>query len=76
VNKQQHDGVPLRRVRTGDVRCEEFLYELKAASGPADYDRRRTSPLKTFSIVWRVTSPLFWTSLGAVAELEPLIGIV
>jgi hypothetical protein len=32
-------SVPLRRVRAGEVRCEEFLYELKA--GPAGGRRRR-----------------------------------
>jgi hypothetical protein len=26
----KHVSVPLRRVRTGELRCEEFLYELKA----------------------------------------------
>jgi hypothetical protein len=30
---EEHAGVPLRRVRAGEVRCEEFLYDLKA--GPA-----------------------------------------
>jgi hypothetical protein len=33
VNEQQHAGDLLRRVRAGEVRWEEFLYELKA--GPA-----------------------------------------
>ena len=28
---EQHAGVPLRRVRADDLRCEEFLYELKAS---------------------------------------------
>jgi hypothetical protein len=26
---EQHASVPLRRLRAGEVRCEEFLYELK-----------------------------------------------
>jgi hypothetical protein len=37
----KHAGVPLRRVRAGEVRCEEFLYELKA--GPAGGRLRRPS---------------------------------
>jgi hypothetical protein len=37
----KHAGVPLRRVRAGEVRCEKFLYELKA--GPAGGRRRRPS---------------------------------
>ena len=37
----KHAGVPLHRVRTGEVRCEEFLYELKA--GPAGGRLRRPS---------------------------------
>ena len=38
---EQHAGVPLRRVRAGEVRCEKFLYELKA--GPAGGRLRRPS---------------------------------
>jgi hypothetical protein len=41
VNEQQHAGGLLRRVRAGEVRCEEFLYELKA--GPAGGRLRRPS---------------------------------
>jgi len=33
VRDAKHAGVALRRVRAGEIRCEEFLYELKA--GPA-----------------------------------------
>jgi hypothetical protein len=29
---EQHASVPLRRVRAGELRWEEFLYELKAGS--------------------------------------------
>jgi TAP-like protein len=32
VDEQQHAGVPLRRVRAGEVRWEKFLYELKTMS--------------------------------------------
>jgi hypothetical protein len=39
VKKQQHAGVPLGRVRAGELRWEEFLYELKA--GPAGSRLRR-----------------------------------
>jgi hypothetical protein len=35
AEEQQHAGVPLRRVRAGEVRCEDFLYELKAGLRPA-----------------------------------------
>jgi len=37
---EQHAGVPLRRVRAGEVRCEEFLYELKAGPGRPEAARR------------------------------------
>jgi hypothetical protein len=37
----KHADVPLRRVRAGELRWEEFLYELKA--GPAGGRRRRPS---------------------------------
>jgi hypothetical protein len=30
LTEQQHAGVPLRRVRAGEVRWERFLYTLKA----------------------------------------------
>jgi hypothetical protein len=39
--RAKHAGVPLRRVRAGELRCEEFLYELKA--GPAGGRLRRPS---------------------------------
>jgi hypothetical protein len=38
---EQHASIPLRRVRAGELRCEEFLYELKA--GPAGGRLRRPS---------------------------------
>ena len=50
VQEEQHAGVPLRRIRAGELRWEEFLYELKAglraaASGgrprPTTYTRNR-----------------------------------
>jgi hypothetical protein len=41
VRDAKHASVPLRRVRAGEVRCEEFLYELK--SGPAGGRLRRPS---------------------------------
>jgi hypothetical protein len=37
--------VPLRRVRAGEIRCEEFLYELKA--GPAGGLRPPSGPATT-----------------------------
>jgi hypothetical protein len=37
----KHASVPLRRVRTGELRWEKFLYELKA--GPAGGRLRRPS---------------------------------
>src|SRR5215207_3744834 len=41
VRDAKHASVPLRRVRAGEVRREEFLYELKA--GPAGGRLRRPS---------------------------------
>jgi hypothetical protein len=37
----KHASVPLRRIRAGECRCEEFLYELKA--GPPGGRLRRPS---------------------------------
>jgi hypothetical protein len=42
VDEQQHASIPLGRVRAGEVRCEEFLYELKA--GPAGGRRPPSGP--------------------------------
>jgi hypothetical protein len=42
VRDEKHAGVPLRRVRAGEVRREEFLYELKA--GPAGGLRPPSGP--------------------------------
>jgi hypothetical protein len=39
--EQQHADVPLRRVRAGELRWEDFLYELKA--GPVGGRLRRPS---------------------------------
>src|SRR5215218_9104389 len=41
----KHASVPLRRVRTGELRWEKFLYELKA--GPAGGRLRRPSSAGT-----------------------------
>jgi hypothetical protein len=38
----KHASVPLRRIRAGECRCEEFLYELKA--GPAGGLRPPSGP--------------------------------
>jgi hypothetical protein len=43
--RTKHAGVPLRRVRAGEVRWEEFLYELKA--GPAGGLRPPSGPAAT-----------------------------
>jgi hypothetical protein len=32
----KHASVPLRRIRAGEVRCEEFLYELVRHEAPFD----------------------------------------
>jgi hypothetical protein len=41
VRDAKHAGVALRGVRAGELRCEEFLHELKA--GPAGGRLRRPS---------------------------------
>jgi hypothetical protein len=48
-------SVPLRRVRAGEVRCEEFLYELKA--GPAGGRLRRPPSAGSARVLSLATSP-------------------
>ena len=46
VRDAKHASVPHRRVRAGEVRCEDFLYELKAGQRAASGRPRPAAPFR------------------------------
>ena len=79
--EQQHASVPLRRVRAGEVRWEEFLYDLKA--GPAGGRLRRpssagsdTRPGRWLAPRATLTAPSQFSDIGPTTPSCGLVRIV